>query len=218
MSSQELYYQFSLILNKNYSQKNISYDKGNFVKIFNRELLLWLDEYIDKNNSNSNIKNIQGLITVDEKLNLETKGDRYNTYSLPSKFFDFINSYATCTKGKCTLDIPAFTEKPKLIQESLVNVIPSFDFEETLCNIAGEKVLIYLGDFEIKDAYLSYYHTPQKIDIEGYRNIDGTYSKNIDSNLDELLQHQVINRTVIEVMRQFENGGGFNLSSTRPQG
>lgn len=218
MSSQELYYQFSLILNKNYSQKNISYDKGNFVQIFNRELLLWLDDYIDKHNSNSNIKNIQGLITVNEKLRLERQGDKYNTYSLPSNFFDFIDSYSTCVKGKCTLDIPNFIEKPKLIQESIINVNPSFEFEETLCNIAGEKVLIYLGDFQIKDAYLSYYHTPQKIDLAGYRHIDGTYSTDVDSDLDELCQYQVINRTVTEVMRQFENGGGFNLSSTRPQG
>lgn len=218
MSSQELYYQFSIILNKNYSQKNINYDKGNFVKIFNRELLLWLDDYIDKNSSNSNIRNIQGLITVNEKLKLISKGDRYNTYSLPDKFFDFIDSYSVCKKDKCVINISNFIEKPKLIQEALVNVVPSFDFEETLCNIAGEKLLIYLGDFEINDAYLSYYHIPQKIDLAGYRNIDGTYSKDVDSDLEEICQYQIINRTVTEVMRQFENGNGFNLSSTRPQG
>jgi hypothetical protein len=217
MSSEELYYEFSLILNKNYSQKNVNYDRGNFVKIYNRELLLWLNDFISKSNPTSDIQGIQGLATINEKLELENKNSQYYSYILPSKFHDFIDCYSLCEKDGCEIRIPNEIEKPKLVQSALINYSPSFEFEEGLCNIAAEKVIIYLGDFKINGAYLSYYNTPQQIDLEGYERIDGSMSVTIDSDLDEVCQHQVINRTVTEVMRQFENGNGFNMSSTRPK-
>lgn len=216
MTSQELYYEFHLVFNKNASYQNVHVSKGNFVILFNRELLNWLNDYIDKNGSIRRIHGIQGLITVDEKLVYVGQSEKSVAYKLPNTFFDFIDCSADVRSGSCTAHINNFLDNPKEAAHFIANYKPSFKFEEGLCNIANEKVFVYKGDFEINQAYLSYYQKPKKIDIEGYERIDGTQSTNINSDLDEMYQSEVINRVVLEVMRQFENGNGFKLSQDRP--
>ena len=215
MTSQELYYEFHLILNKNASYENINISKGNFVILYNRELLNWLNNFILKNNSTQNIHKIQGLLSVNTRLQELSRGVKYNTYKLPEDYFDFVDCHSEFEKEGCKLLVTNYLEKPKDIRANLDSYSPSFKFEEGLCNISDQKVIVFLEDFKINSTYLSYYQKPDKIDLEGWIHYDGTPSVNIDSNLDEKHQSEVLNRVVTEVMRQFENGNGYKLSVDR---
>ena len=215
MTSQELYYEFHLLFNKNASYQNIDVSKGNFVHLYNRELLRWLSDYILRNNSTQKIHDVQGLLTVNEKLELSNRNDRYDSFELPEQFFEFVDCISEVEKGGCKIKIINYIEKPKDALINLDTFAPSFNFEEGLCNISKEKVLVYVGDFKINATYLSYYQKPTKIDLAGYEKIDGSLSSNIDSDLDERFQGEVLDRVVLEVMRQFENGNGHKLSQDR---
>lgn len=215
MTSEELYYEFQLVLNKNASYENISISKGNFVILYNRESLNWLKNFILKNNTSQRIHAIQGLLIVDKELDLLNSNDKSNSYLLPDNYYEFVDSVSQFEKNKCQVIVTNYLEKPKDIKAIHDNYSPSFEMEDGLCNIAQRKLIVFKEDFKINSTYLSYYQKPQKIDLLGYRHINGNYSENIDSDLDEIHQSEIINLVVSEVMRQFENGNGYKLSSDR---
>lgn len=217
MSSEELYYNFQLVLNKNASQKNVQIPRGNFVAHYNRESNRWLEDYIKKNNSVDRINNVQGLITVNAPLSLAIKKEETYYYDLPNEYFEFINSRSSVLKGKCNKYVINYLTHPKETLVSLDNETPSFEFEESVCNIAENKLQVFTKDYKINNTYLSYYHKPSKIDLSGYQNINGENSITIDSELDDRYQHEIIDRMVTEIMREFENSNGFKFSQERQQ-
>ena len=218
MSSEELYFNFHLILNKNASQRNTEIPRAYFVSLYNREALNWLQDYIEKNSSTQKIHNVQGLLTTNYKLNEVRKYEQYDVYSLPLRYFEFVGSRSLAKKGKCQRWINNYLPSPKNINVQLDDETPSFEYEESVCNITENKLVVYKDKYEINDTYLSYYMTPTKIDLSGYENLNtGENSKTVDSDLDERYQNEIIDRVVLEVMREFENPNGFKLSQERIQ-
>ena len=217
MSSLELYYEFTLLLNKNATNVNINIEKENFVWLYNREARKWLAEYIIKNSGNVQSINIEGLLSVNKPLVLIDSTSKYNSYILPDQFYDFVDSYSVAVKEDCENEISNFLQKPKELRTNIDNSFsnPSFKYEESICNIADNKLLVYKSDYTIKDTYLSYYKKVQEIDIEGYQKIDGSMSTNKSDGLTPYLQSQIIDRVVTEVMREFENTNGFKLAQER---
>lgn len=215
ISSTDLYYDFHLLLNKNVSYQNINISIGNFVRLYNRELTRWLEDYFTKNNSNIRIHDLQSLLKTNQELELLNRQDDVCTFKLPDEFYRFVDCVSSVERKGCKNSITNYLHKPSDVKTILDNYPPSFDFEEGLCNISEEKVVVYIGDFKINNTYLSYYLKPTEIDIEGYQKLDGTYSTTINSSLDDQLQQEVLDRVVLEVMRQFENGNGFKLSQDR---
>lgn len=216
MTSEELYYTFHLLLNKNASLKNVNITRANFVILYNREAILWLDNFIRTNSSTGRIHDLEQLLSVNKELEVINKNSNYYEYFLPENYFHFVSSVSTASKGSCTTNVRNYLIKPKEDNTSLENELPSFEFEESVCNIADKKLLVYIGDYQINSTYLSYYIYPEKIDLEGYTDINtGKYSRTVDTDLDEHYQHQILNRVVLEVMRQFENSNGINISQTR---
>ena len=217
MTSIELYYESQLLLNKNATNVNINLEKENFVWLYNREAKRWLSDYIQKNSSNANVIDLQGVLSINKELSLVQKTKEYNTYNLPTDFYDFVDSYSTGVKGECEGVISNFLHKPKNIRAVLDNSLssPSFEYEESICNIAEEKLIVYKKEYEIKNSYLSYYKQIEPIDLEGYQKFDGSFSTNVDTTLKPYVQSQIIDRVVTEVMREFENGNGYKVSVDR---
>lgn len=213
MTSEELYYQFNLLINKNASLENVNVPKANFVILYNREALYWLNNFIDVNSSTENIHDIQGLLKVDEKLNLIETTPEYYEYFLPERYFNFVDSKSHVSKNNCLGVVYNYLQKPKEILVNLDYQRPSFKFEESICNITENKLRVYVQDYKINSTYLSYYLIPEKIDLEGYININtGEFSKNVDSSLADLYQLQILDRVKTEVFREFENINAFNLT------
>lgn len=217
MTSVELYYDMLLLLNKNANQQKIDVSKENFVWLYNREGRKWYSSYLDRVSTNMDSVNINSLLIVDKQLALIDKKQEYVSYTMPEDFFDFVGSHSDAQKGKCNSRISNFLKKPKQIQSYIDDAFssPSFEYEESICNMSEEKLIVYRTDYEINNTYLSYYKKLPQIDIEGYQKISGDWSSNVDDNLDPFLQNKIIDLVVLEVMRQFENGNGYKLSTER---
>ena len=215
MSSEELYYNLNLLINKNSSLKNVHVPKANFVILYNRESLYWLKKFIAANSSIQNIHDIQGLLKADESLNLINKTEQYYEYELPSNYFEFVSSRSDAVQDKCTGIVYNYLTKPKEIDVSIETQHPSFEFEESLCNITDKKLRVYVDEYKLNNTYLSYYLTPEKIDLEGYINFNNEYSKNINSTLDDVYQFQILDQVALEVFREFENINAFKISQNK---
>ena len=72
-------------------------------------------------------------------------------------------------------------------------------------------------NFEINKTLISYYRTPRKIDMQGYRHINGEESTDIHPDVTPYLSSEIINRVVTEINREFENQYGFQTSKDREQ-
>lgn len=217
MTSKELYYEFMLLLNKNATNVNINVDEPNFVWLYNREAKRWLKSYIERSRLNSDSGYINELLITDKELSLLFKNDKTNVYELPLDFFDFVGSYSNTTRDDCESITYNYLQRPKDLQVAIDNsfTLPSFDYEESLVNLNEKKVTIHKLNYEIKATYLSYYKTTTDIDISGYQKTDGTYSEDIEDGLSPYLQSQIIDRIVTEVMREFENPNGYQVSIQR---
>lgn len=215
MSSEELYYNLNLLINKNSSLKNVHVPKANFVILYNRESLYWLKKFISNNSSIQNIHDIQSLLKTDVTLSLINKTDEYYEYILPDDYFEFVNSKSEANKNKCAGIVYNYLVKPKELNVNIDNQHPSFEFEESLCNITDKKLRVYVNDYKIINTYLSYYLTPEKIDLEGYINFNNEYSKNINSTLDDVYQFQILDQVALEVFREFENINAFKISQNK---
>lgn len=217
MTSQELYYESQLILNKNASNVNINLDVANFVWIYNREAKKWLSDYLNKVNSNSSSEDLSGLLNVNVLIPVDLNTKEYSTFTLPENFYSFVDSYSVAIKNNCEGIVSNFLQKPKDVRVLIDNSFssPSFEYEESLCNIYAKKLQVFKREYEIKATYLSYYKAIEEIDIEGYQKIDGSWSTTINTDLDPYLQSMIIDRVVIEIMREFENTNGFKFSQER---
>jgi len=219
MSVKELYYQFQLLLNKNNEKQNINIDRGNFVILYNREAVRCLNAYVDKNNSTDDIFNVFEFVVSDKELQKNRTTDNYIEYEVPDDMFNLIagKSYSVVTQGKCKGIV---RNNFKKIGNSNINLEdsftkPSFDWERGIGELDGTSIKIYKEDFNIEKSYISYYKTPDYIDIEGYKRIDGNDSTNIDPAYSDWFCGVVLDAVVKEVQREYQDQLGFQLSQDR---
>ena len=218
MTSEELYYEIHLLINKNNSQQNINIEKPHFVQLFNRECGNWLYEVLNNKNKDDSINDIQELLISDIELQILEEKENYNTYTLPIDFFNYLESNIIATKKDCSKKIFAYNIHPKEVNVYLQDEFskPSFEWEETISTISNNSLLIY-KDFSIDKCFLSYYKEVDAIELEGYIKLNGEYSKDINSNLSNVFKRQILDRVAKELTREFENVQAFQLSQERLQ-
>jgi len=183
----EVYKEFLLRVNKNDTNKNINVPRGEFVLLFNEQVLLWLDNYITDNLGTDIIEDIAEMYEPDKELTQLADQETFTSFNLPVYFFKKASVYLTATKGECSgVVMVAWDFKPKnknfTIQNA--NLVPSFEYQETNYSLAGNTLILYKSDFTIDKAYLSYYRKPAQLDIEGYKRLDGSQSANSSTDLD----------------------------------
>lgn len=121
------------------------------------------------------------------------------------KLMFFISGYAMAKKEDCKLPI---TLNEQLVKHRDLSVIlnnsnekPSFEYQETPVTISGNTIEIYDdGTFEYEKLNISYLKYPQKIDIEGYIDIEGNPSKTQDCELEDYLEDELLNLTIEEIL------------------
>lgn len=216
----EIYKQLLNKVNKNDTNGNVKIPKSQFVSTFNEQKRLWLNNKIKKDESSDYIEDIESLLVIDEELELQNSNSLKSEFNLPSNFFKKVSSYVLASKGECKNSVLAnWIVKPKNINVLLQNdeQNPSFEFQETLSIISGNKIVTYKDNFEINSLFLSYYKEPIDIDIEGYIHLDGTPSKNIDIDLDKTNTSVIINMTALEILRNYENVAGMQIALQKQQ-
>lgn len=212
----ELYYEFSLLLNKNNQNKNVNIEKHNFVYLYNRESLRWLNDYISNNNNSDNVFIISELLVKDLELTRIENNKEYSVYEIPSDLYTILPAESKSYVGKCILY--NYIKKPNVnvyLEDKFTK--PSLTWERGLGELVDRGVIIYKDNFEIDKTVISYYKTPGKIDMQGYKHYDGRESEDINPDVSEYISSEIINRVVTEINREFENQFGFQASKEREQ-
>jgi hypothetical protein len=212
----ELYYEFSLLLNKNNQNKNVNIEKHNFVYLYNREALRWLNDYVDNNNNSDNVFIISELLVKDLELTRIENNKEYSVYEMPSDLYTILPAESKSYVGKCILY--NYIKKPNVniyLEDKFTK--PSLAWERGLGELVDRGVIIYKDNFEIDKTVISYYKNPGKIDMKGYKHYDGRESEDIDPDVSEYISGEIINRVVTEINREFENQFGFQTSKEREQ-
>ena len=217
MTSEELYYEFHLLVNKNNSQQNINIEKPHFVQLFNREYDSWLYEVLNNKNKDNSINDLQELLVSNVELSISEIKDLYVIYNLPDNFFNYSECRITANKKDATKIIYVYNIHPRetnvYIQDEFSK--PNFEWEESIAVVTNNKLQVFKEDFTITKCNLSYYKAPELIELAGYIKLDGKVSKNIDITLSSVYQRQILNRVAKEFAREYENIQQFQLSQDR---
>jgi hypothetical protein len=218
MLSIEAYKRFLLKINKNDTNSDIDISKGEFVLLYNEQKDRWLEEQIKTNESNISVLDIGELQNKHVPLNRVSDSDRYSIFSLPTNFFKYISSYSICSDNSCSdvivSNIPYKAKNENMLLENS-NFQPSLDYEETIVDLSGNTIYVYRKDFTIDKVFLNYYREVGKIDIAGYRKLDGTISTDVHPDVSDISVDEILNRCAKEVIRRYENPEGFQLASER---
>jgi hypothetical protein len=101
------------------------------------------------------------------KLSGSNKSTYFLSHKLPSDYFAHSRVTPICNKDNCVaVRIPSILQEDANVDEFLSDYSsqPSFDFEQAFHILGGNKIKIYHnGDFEVKEAELEYFRTPQYI-------------------------------------------------------
>lgn len=218
MTSLEAYKTFLLKINKNDTNRNINISKGNFVLIYNEQKDIWLSKRLSKDNDSSDKNQLEALLVPDKEIEKVKDTKNYAVFELPKDLFQYETSFSIAEKGHCkdrVLYNWDFKAKNKNVLFQDENNNPSFEYEETLINLSEGNIIVYKTDFDITKQYITYYKQPEAIDIEGYRRVDGSLSKEINPTVSDYIVNQIINHCAIEVIRSYENPEGFALAKDR---
>lgn len=217
MNINEAYLKFIQKVNKNFTNDNIVVDKARFILIYNEAQNKFIEWILEKRNEDD-IRYVQELLVNDKKLTFSNEVLNHQDFKLPENYFSFSNLQAYAKKGDCkSTKINTFEVKSENIHELLQDEMnkPSFKFRETFYTIAGGEVKIYTDDFDISKVYLTYYRYPRQVDIEGYVRADGTFSSNINPEMDDRVVDRVISAATKEFNINDENLQKFQFDRDR---
>lgn len=206
MTIQEAYKRFLLKINKNDTDDEVRVSPAEFVFHYNEQSLKWLGNKIATKSLNENIDDLQELL-IDVELNDYRETRTHNDFVIPEDFFQFVSAEAISNRDNCERYLYVHNIKPKEKNSWLQDDMnkPSFEWEETISIISGNKIQIYKSDFDVTGLELSYYRKPRIVDIEGYRHIDGKASKTIHPDLKDENVNEIINRIAFAVALDYGN-------------
>lgn len=201
MKIEDAYLQFVNQVNRNLTNNNINVDKPRFILLFNDISLRYLEWVLEKRNEDA-IRYVSPLLTLEKKLSKLGSEVTHDKFKLPDDYFDLANLRVNAKSGSCgDANLKTWEAKSEDVEEIYNDVHnePSLPWRETFYLTTNGKVAIYKKDFDIKEAFLSYYRYPVKVDIAGYIHIDGSASQNVDPELDD----KVIGRILVAMSKEF---------------
>lgn len=194
MNIEEVYDRFIIKINKNAQTDNIQCDRGRFVELYNENKNKWLEWTLEKRNEDD-IRYAQVLLNTSKEITSSIKKENSQEFSLPEDYFDLVNVNARASSDCCEREkIDLYEVKAENIDLELQDEFnkPSFDFRESLYQIASDKVIVYIDDFTIDKILLSYYKYPTKIELKNPEDPESGFKSGINILLDD----KVIDRIV----------------------
>lgn len=220
ITSENIYIKFLSKNNKNNTNSNIKIPKSLFVLLFNEQKRKFLYQELVQQESTDDIDEFNEILNLDISLIKISDSSLKTDFKLPVDFLKRSSGYIKATKGDCKDNILiTWFIKPKnrdvLLQNE--NYKPSFEYNETLAIINNNNVSVFKTDFDVNSFYLSYYKDPVDIDVEGYTDVFGNQSKNINTTLSSLSIDKILDRTVVEVSSNFQNIEQLQVALQRQQ-
>lgn len=203
-------------VNKNAINDGAEIDNPRAISLINEEQNKFLAWVLEKRNEDD-IRKVERFLVAEKNLKIDSKTLSSNYYTLPENFFDFANISARAKEGKCTDDILLWEVKSENVHELLedTNNKPSFYYRESFYYFTESKVRIFKNNFEIVKVLLDYYRYPKKMDIEGYLNIEGTASSNVDPEWGDKEMDVIINMAARSFNLNSENLQRFQIDTAR---
>lgn len=218
MKAREIYKRYLLKINKNDSNDGVNILPSAFVLMFNTERYRWLGEKLTDKGDSIKLDRLDMLYLSDVEVPKAVDGAGWTEFTLPENFYRHSSSYALVNQGNCT-NIPFFYFEKKTLGFSANLADDStkahFDYEEGPIQFTQGKVKAYTDDFTIVKFFTSYYRVPNEIDIAGYTKIDGSPSKDIDSELPDDNIDEILNRMAVEAAREFSDSDGVAVGKDR---
>jgi hypothetical protein len=193
-------------INRNALNDNTGFDLARIITAVNEAQNKFLEYVIEKKNEDD-IRLIQKLAVPSLKLKRVEDDEFSQFFELPENYFDFINVEIKAKKDKCK-DYLIANEIKMQNQHLLIrdtNNSPSFFYRETFYYISEDKLRVFKTDFEIVESLLTYYRYPVKIDVEGYFDIEGNPSSNIDPEWGDKEMDRIISIAVKDLNINSEN-------------
>lgn len=217
MTSLQAYNSLLTKTNREDTNSNIYVPRGKFVVIYNEQARRWFKSKLKRKLSSDELDELSDLLVDNIEVKRIGRHIDHIDFQLPADYYSLASSFSEASRKGCKKRLTNWKAKPHDIPVLLKdeNNNPSFDFEETPLSIAGEKIKVYFTDFNINKVYLNYYRFPKDIDVEGYINLDGSQSTNINPELDNMAVDEIISRCAIEIMRDNEKREGFEYAKER---
>jgi len=202
MLVEQAYQRYLLKVEKNGVNDNLSTDRGRFVIIFNEAQNKYVEFMLDRKGEDD-IRYIQKLLVPNKRIPFNTKTLEYYSFKLPENYFDFANTYASCSKGVCVnqkVYLYEFKEENK--NEILMDEFqrPSFLWREAPFNINSDSIKVYYEDFKVDEILLSYYRYAQQISLIDSEDPESQFDENKKLEFDD----KVIDRILSSAAGEFE--------------
>lgn len=153
-------------------------------------------------------EDLQNLVVQYEKVIPTATSEQYPSVqidltTLSNKHFLPVAITCKATRGTC---IDRLIEVPRIVKHSDLpnflnntNFQPSFEYQETLAEISGDKLIIYQGDFQITSVEYSYLRYPAEVDFQGFEWFDGSQSTTVNSDLAPHLEDELLELVIREL-------------------
>lgn len=178
--------------------------------------------------SKKRYQDIETLIVdfTENSLSLEEVNTSINQWNadlskLNPKMMFYADSYFLADKGKCK-DHVIWINKDLLkhgdVQFLLNNdhYKPSFEYQETFNSISGGQISVFTdGTFTPTKLFVMYVRYPVKIDKVGYTHFDGKASINVNCELEDYLEDELLDETVLNLATYTENASAAQSAQAR---
>lgn len=195
MTVNECYQYVQARLNKIGTNQNENIPKWAFVSAFNAQQLLWVEDRIKVDESNSLRKDEinQLLKSSPTPLISVNTTNTYYEFDLPDDYFHYKRSTSLVP---CEI-------RNRFVKEGDINSLllddswkPSIEWGETLCTLVGKKLRVYIDNFTISGVNLTYYRFPANINMStGHNDVNGNPTSNVDPEFTGSSLIEILNLT-----------------------
>lgn len=156
------------------------------------------------------VDDVQVLITS-ATLNLVKRDKYYESVSIPDDYLQFIRVGIKAGKDCCNdAHMVVYQAEEANVASLLADKLkkPSFEWGETFCTLANNKVRIYTNDeFDIQTATFSYYRKPVNVEFVGCVNVytQTTSAADVESELKEDVIEVVVDNAAMILAGDIES-------------
>ncbi len=235
ISVDELLYDIDFKLNKLSGQVHQFIPVENKIIALNEAMIRLIKKKVNINNLyrlgfdafKSRYQDLQNLVVdyeavVANKTTSPLKTYEFDITSLKNEYYLPVDLYLLASKGNCknhVVYIPRVTRHGDVT--TLLNnphYKPSFTYQESICSITGNKVIIYTDDFEIEKVMFSYIRYPKKIAKAGVAFLDGNIpSVDVGCELPNYLRDELLELTIMELGYNTDNNNAAQAAIQKSQ-
>jgi hypothetical protein len=194
MTTEQIYEQFIIKINKNAQTDFVHCDRGRFVVLYNEAQIKYEESILQKKNEDE-IRYAEKFVVPNLNLSEKTSEDNYSLFELPENYFDFISLKAKASTSYCqsaTINLrETKLENIDILLEDEFNK-PSFDYREAPFKIGNGNIITYKDNFTYDSVILTYYRYPQEIQLINPEDPESQFDESKQSEWDKKSNNRII--------------------------